>query len=128
MIDILEASATFYLISLNLIGYIRCCNLVLVSDVPNKGSAQHRGSILASHPAAPSLIPSITEKIQRKNIDFAAVNEWGLSEESGQWLENTRQDSSKLIVGLNPCPSTFLNQIQLANIQIEKEAKESIQY
>ena len=60
-----------------------------------KGAACHRGSILASHPAAPGLNPSVPKKFQRKKIDFAEVNRWRCLEESEQWLENV--DPSHLV-------------------------------
>ena len=41
--------------------------LILVKKHFNCGAAQHRGSILASHPAALGSIPSISEFFQRKN-------------------------------------------------------------
>ena len=49
------------------------------------GTAWHRGSILASHPAAPGLIP---QKNQRKIFNVAEVNQQRWLEERGQWLEN----------------------------------------
>ena len=52
----------------------------------NLGAAQQRGSVLASHPTAPGLIPSIP-----KIINVAKVNQWRYLEESGQWLEHVDQ-------------------------------------
>ena len=53
------------------------------------GAAWHRGSILASHLAAPGLITSIhKKKFRGKIIDVAEVNQWRWLGESGQWLES----------------------------------------
>ena len=53
---------------------------------------QHRGSRLASYPAAPGSIPSVPKSFCRgKIIDVAEVNQRGWLEESGQWLENVDQ-------------------------------------
>ena len=57
-----------------------------------KGAAWHRGSILASHPGAPGLIPGVPSKI----VDVAEVNQWCCLEESGQLLENV--DQTHLVV------------------------------
>ena len=53
-----------------------------------EGAAEHRGSILASHHAAPGSIPGIPKKIQRKKLSMLLrlINAW--LEESGQRLEN----------------------------------------
>ena len=52
-------------------------------------SSLHRGSTLASHPAAPGLISSIPKKyFSGKLIDVAEVNQWRWLEERGQRLEN----------------------------------------
>ena len=53
---------------------------------------QHRGSRLASYPAAPGSIPSIPKSFCRgKIIGAAEVNQWGWLEESAQWLEHVDQ-------------------------------------
>ena len=53
---------------------------------------QHRGSRLASYPAAPGSIPSIPKSFCRgKIIGVAEVNQRGWLEESAQWLENIDQ-------------------------------------
>ena len=54
-----------------------------LEEIERWGAAQHRGSGLASHPAAPGSIPRIPEI-----IDIAEVNQRCWLEESGQWLEN----------------------------------------
>ena len=53
------------------------------------GAAKQRGSILASHPRAPSLIPSIPpKKFRGKTINVADIIQWCWLEDSRQWLEN----------------------------------------
>ena len=47
-------------------------------------AALHRGSILASHPAPSGLIPGIPQKISRKIIHVAEVNQRAWLEEKGQ--------------------------------------------
>ena len=54
-----------------------------LEEIERWGAAQHRGNVLASHPAAPGSIPRIPEI-----IDIAEVNKRCWLEESGQWLEN----------------------------------------
>ena len=51
-------------------------------------AAQHKGSILASHPTAPGSIPSLSKKIKGKIIHAAEVNQRRCLEESEQWLVN----------------------------------------
>ena len=80
------------------------------------GAAQHGGSILASHPAAPGSIPSITKKNFRGNIiNVAEINQWHWLEESEQWLENVdRVLASGKPVLKNTKKTIFLDQALLA--------------
>ena len=60
-------------------------------------AAKHRGSILASHPAALGSIPSVPQKNFRGNIiKIAEVNQRNRFEKSGQWHENV--DRSHLVL------------------------------
>ena len=57
--------------------------------VKDGGSALHRGSILASRPAAPCLIPNFPQKkFSGKIVDVVEVNRWCWLDENGQRLEN----------------------------------------
>ena len=70
-------------------------------DPPNFDPAQHRGSILASHPAAPGSIPSIPTNfsMERVSILVGEVNQQRWLEESGQWLENVDRTHPVLASG-----------------------------
>ena len=41
-----------------------------VNFLLRRGDTRHRGGILASHPAAPGSVPSVSKKIQMKNEQF----------------------------------------------------------
>ena len=53
-----------------------------------KGSIAQRLAYLLLDPAAPGLIPKVSETFSE---DFAKVNQWHCLKESGQWLENGDQ-------------------------------------
>ena len=65
----------------------------------DQGAELHRGSILASHPAALGLIPSAPNFLRRKIIDVTEVNQGGWFEESGQQLKNVDQTHLVLASG-----------------------------
>ena len=68
-----------------------------MKNLERRGAAYHRGCILASHPAAPGLIPSVPGiSSEKKNIVVTAVNQHHWLEESGQWLENV--DRANLVL------------------------------
>ena len=69
-----------------------------------KGAEEDRGSILASHPAAPGCSSEFDSHHSRnslkwKIIDVAEVNQQCCSEESGLWLENVNRTHLVLASG-----------------------------
>ena len=61
---------------------------------------KHSTKVLASHPTAPGLIPSVpTKKFRGKIINVAEVNQRRWLEESGQWQENVDQTHLVLVSG-----------------------------
>ena len=74
-----------------------------------------RGSILASHPAAPDSIPSIPQKFSKeKNIDVAEVNQRHWLKESGYWLDKADQTLLVLI----SCQHYFTKRINIITINV----------
>ena len=83
---------------------------ILIKIEMFEGAALPRGSILASHPAAPDSIPSIPQKFSKeKNIDVAEVNQRHWLKESGYWLD--KADQTLLV--LTSCQHYFTKRINV---------------
>ena len=65
----------YHLHSLESLGLVKCQVIIFTSSKASSpwGTAWHRGSIRASHLAAPCSIPSIPEKISLEFFHFAAI-------------------------------------------------------
>ena len=100
---------------------------MIVNDLRlgKRGAAWHRGSILASHPAAQGSVPSIPKIFQRPNFDVAEVNQWHWLEESGQWLGKVDQThlepaSGKLVLKKD-LASGFILSAQSQQLDLPRE-------
>ena len=76
----------------NLLQSLFQCHLTQIKSLERRG--------LASHPAAPSLIPSVPGiSTEKKVIDVTAVNQHHWLDESGLWLENVGRANLVLACG-----------------------------